>query len=161
MSTLSDIRTAMAEIIEGTLAGGVRLPTAGRFAVVGDDAVVQQADASTTPRPVYVGAGAHVDDPTLPSDVSGDYHWEAREIQVSVLYAYTPDLVEIAADQVLDDDEAMLKRGLSEPLNIATVTGWGKCVVRTMREAQRDAQQVEAIKVLTLICSIAYREDWS
>lgn len=162
MSVLANIRAKLVELLEGTAAGGIRMPAAGAFAIVGDDALVQQADAADdSPRPVYIGAGTSVYDATLPSDVSGNYHWEARTIPIFVLYAYSPDHTKIQRDSLMDDDERAIKRVLSEPLNLALVTDWAKAYVETTREEQRDAQDVAALKILRADVTIAYREDWS
>lgn len=163
MSVLRDIREMIADLLEGTAVGGVRMPTAGLFAVVGDDHEVQQAEAAdSTPRPVYVEAGYAVPDATLPSDVSGDYHWESRAIPVWVAYAYNPDDSVTERDGYMDDDEMAIKRVLSDPLNCALVAGWGKSAVDVTRQNdQRDTDGVVAIKWLLATVQVAYREDWT
>jgi hypothetical protein len=163
VSVLRDIRDKLVELLEGTAVSGVRMPAAGLFAVVGDDHEVQQAEAAdASPRPVYVEAGYAVSDPTLPSDVSGDYHWEARAIPVWVAYAYNPDDDTNERDGYMDDDEMAIKRVLSDPLNCALVAGWGKSTVDVTRQNdQRDPDGVVAVKWLLATVQVAYREDWS
>ena len=163
MSTLRDIRAMLVQLIEGTAAGGVRMPAAGLFAVVGDDHLVQQADAAdASPRPVYIEAGYAVGDQTIPSDVSGNYYWKARAIPIWVPYAYSPDDGPVGRDSVMDDDEDALERALVEPMNLGPlVDGWGKSAWSCSREnAERDAEGVAAIRWLSAVLTIAYREDW-
>ena len=161
MSVLSDIRTKILELLAGTAAGGIRMPAVGRFLVVGSDVDVQQADPmNPSPRPCYLMAGGEVPDPTIPSDVAGDYHWEARALPLVVAYAYSPEDTPIERDSLMDDDELSIKRVLMEPLNLALVAGWGKCRVEATRSEIRDAQMVDAVKLLSCTVTITYREDW-
>jgi hypothetical protein len=139
------------------------MPAAGLFAVVGDDHLVQQAEASdASPRPVYIEAGYSILDPTLPSDVSGDYRWKARSIPIWVPYAYSPIDAVLGRDTAMDDDEDALERVLSEALNCALVAGWGKARCDVTREGgERDSDGVIAIRWLAITLAIAYREDWN
>jgi hypothetical protein len=161
---LGDIRAKLVELIQGTAAGGERMPAAGRFLVVGDDHLVQQADAADdTPRPVYIEAGYEVQDPTLPSDVSGDMMWKARVIPIWVPYAYSPDHTVVQRDSIMDDDEDILERVLREPLNLSPlVAGWAKSRPAVNRQdSDRDADGVVAIRWLSIMLAIAYQEDWA
>jgi len=162
VSVLRDIRAAIVTLVQGSAVGGIRMPAAGLFLVVGDDVEVQQADAAdSTPRPVYLGAGSEVADPTIPSDVSGDYHWEARMLPMWILYAYDPSHTVVQRDSLMDDDERAIRRVLMEPLNIALTTNWAKCIVDSARSEIRDDEGVAALKVLSLSITVVYREDWA
>ncbi len=164
MSTLRDIRAKLKELIEGTAAGGIRMPAEGLFAVVGDDHLVQQADAADdAPRPVYIEAGYATTDPMLPSDVSSDQRWKARAIPIWVPYAYSPDHTVVQRDSIMDDDEDALERCLVEPLNLdPLVPGWAKSLWTCTREGgERDKDGVVAIRWLSITLTIAYAEDWT
>lgn len=159
MSVLADILTRIEALIEGSYAPAVRPIAAGTFEVVGDDHAVQQPLATTTAIPVYIELEREVEDPTVPSDVSGDYHWEAREIPIYVRYAYSPDDTGTARARTAADAEVTLKRVLLEPLNFCA--GWARCQIVASRTPDEDNQGVQAIRWLVLTLTITYRESFA
>jgi len=160
VSVLSDIRGAIVDLLEGST-GDSRTIASEKFSVVSSDHEVLQARCVADPRPVYLEDGGDWEDPSLPTDVAGDYYYRGRRIVAYIAYGFNPDDDTIDRDQTIDDDETTAVRCLTWPNNWALTTGWCGCEVEASRDEARDQDGVVAIQFLVLTLLVSYREDFS
>jgi len=161
MSVLATIIGELEQLMEGTEALATRPIPAGKFTIVGLNPDVIKTRSIADPRPAYIALGEDVGDATLPSDVSGDYHWQSRAITISTAYAVRPTVTAPVLLSTISDDERLVRRCLEEPLNLALIDGWGKCSVSVSHSLQRLEDNVSAILWVVYNLQIAFREDWS
>ena len=161
MSVLADILAALPGLLEGTTVVDRAIPP-GRFAVVGDDHDWDQAQSSTTPRPVFIEVGEELTDAEAPQDWSGDYYYRSRRIYLYTAYAFSPDDDPTDRTEAMADDDLMIVRCLGDPLTWAdAAVGWVGTEISSRHEVARDPDGVAAIAFTVTDLAVMYREDLS
>ena len=160
MTVMADIVTAVEKLLDGTLVPDRAIPV-GRFSVVGDDHDWEQAPPDQAPYPCYIEDGEETEDETMPSDVSGDYHYTAKILTIYIGYGFNPDDDATDRTEVMVDDAMAIRRCFIDPLTWAEVTGWVGAEVKISPESIYDADGVVAIKYNVVTMMVSFREDLS
>lgn len=169
MGVLSDIRSHMIGLIDGSIAPTSRAIDEGRFVHV-NDCVNPPSEAASAPYPFELEDQGAFEPLGVPSTLDGSHVYRGRRIVVRVMY--DEDLTDKEARrQVITDDESALRACLEYPRSFDAVAsdtggeGYVNGVVSDSRWAPVERPTPGATRppnyvlILELVLDVTYREE--
>lgn len=150
MTVFANSLTLVKNLLEGSF-GETRIIAANTFDVLESDSSYMVNRANKNPRPAIIEVLDDVDLSGMPSDVSGNYYYVSKRVDVYIAYADYPE-DKLALEAVIDNHKIEILSALTYPLNWISVDGLVgiSCGFRRQSEKIDDA----AIDIEFLICEL-------
>lgn len=159
MSVYTDILDELKDLIEGS-SGTVRTIPSGTFKHFGDNDDFDLAYAVEAPYPFFINPNQDIEEEDTPSNVSGNYYYEGKEIIIMFVYSGQP-FDRFTLEKTIAGHEKTIRKALSHPLNWANVSNWCGCNVMFSRQPIGDEEGLTVAEMLVLTLRLSYREDLS